>query len=541
MNTPEKRKLTHEQRLELLPQTLKAFHARHGHFIMHFGSVVPTHDDSDVYPDVQPYPDAARGLELGTTLHWLLVNAKTRPKHVDTIRALDAIGFPVDVDWEQYVWEHQRLPGLRVYQELYGDLRVPTSFVVPTGDKRWPIETWGLKLGFCVANIKHRDHRGLPRKHLEDLDQLNASWRLKKLTHAERLALLAPTLKVFHAKSGHFLMPFAFVVPEDQNSEDGSDEGWPLRAGGEMLGQTLHAFIKSESQRVGNPDVVRALADIGFPVNMNNWDQYIFERQPLAAFRVYRELHDDCLVPQSFVVPTGDPKWPIETWGFHLGIYTQKFRHERHRLLSHEQLDALEELGLSWNLNNLSLNERLPLLAPTLRAFHARRGHFIMPPNYVVPKDDDSDANPHVPPYPTEARGANLGTTLHRFLVSEQRRQKHPSVLQELKEVGFPVDVDWKEYVFERQRLAAFRVYVEIHGDCLVPQSFVVPTGDPKWPIETWGQRLGQYVNALRRRYHRHLTPHQLNQLDELGFWWGRGGETRSEKALPVAEFVEQK
>jgi hypothetical protein len=146
------------------------------------------------HPDLLAHPDAARGLKLGATLHWLLVNANRRRKDMRAIEELKAIGFPVEADWEQYVWEHQRLPALRLYQELYGDLVVPCTFVVPTGNKRWPIETWGFKLGTYATNMKSRDHRFLPRKHLEDLDQLNASWHLKELTPAQRLGLLVPTL-----------------------------------------------------------------------------------------------------------------------------------------------------------------------------------------------------------------------------------------------------------------------------------------------------------------------------------------------------------
>ncbi len=32
---------------------------------------------------------------------------------------------------------------------------VPYVFVVPVNDIIWPIETWGMKLGIVVSNIRH--------------------------------------------------------------------------------------------------------------------------------------------------------------------------------------------------------------------------------------------------------------------------------------------------------------------------------------------------------------------------------------------------
>jgi hypothetical protein len=158
---------------------------------------------------------------------------------------------------------------------------------------------------------------------------------------------------------------------------------------------------------------------------------------------------------------------------------------------------------------------------------------------YVVPREDDSNVNPHLPPFPREARGVKLGYTLHSLLISEQRRQKHSNVVQELEGIGFPVNVDWKDHVFERQRLPALRTYAELHGDCVVPQAFIVPTGDTQWPIETWGFKLGNYVSHIRHGDHRYLTQEHLEQLDELGFWWGPHGQ-RSEKVVSAAEIDER-
>ncbi|KAE9346650.1 hypothetical protein PF008_g8191 [Phytophthora fragariae] len=39
----------------------------------------------------------------------------------------------------------------------------------------------------------------------------------------------------------------------------------------------------------------------------------------LAALRAYKTINGDTLVPQSFVVPSGDARWPRVAWGYALG------------------------------------------------------------------------------------------------------------------------------------------------------------------------------------------------------------------------------
>jgi hypothetical protein len=62
---------------------------------------------------------------------------------------------------------------------------------------------------------------------------------------------------------------------------------------------------------------------------------------------------------------------------------------------------------------------------------------------------------------------------------------------------------------------SALEVYKLTHGDLLVPQKFVVPEGDVRFPVETWGMKLGGFVNSIRNRgaYSEHKV-----KLEELGF-----------------------
>ena len=52
-------------------------------------------------------------------------------------------------------WEEVHA-ALRAYNEVHGDLQVPTAFVVPS-EALWPEEAWGMKLGYRVKHIRYED------------------------------------------------------------------------------------------------------------------------------------------------------------------------------------------------------------------------------------------------------------------------------------------------------------------------------------------------------------------------------------------------
>jgi hypothetical protein len=62
---------------------------------------------------------------------------------------------------------------------------------------------------------------------------------------------------------------------------------------------------------------------------------------------------------------------------------------------------------------------------------------------------------------------------------------------------------------------AALMTYREKEGDLLVKRRFAVPDGDPSWPAETWGLRLGTIVAKIRKG--EYYATHSKELLD-LGF-----------------------
>jgi hypothetical protein len=90
---------------------------------------------------------------------------------------LDSRGFV----WDEFEhrWTEEVQPALLTYLEEYDDLRVPTSFVVPS-EEPWPEACWGVKLGYTVANIRHSEDfvKGRPERR-EWLDGIGFVWRAK--------------------------------------------------------------------------------------------------------------------------------------------------------------------------------------------------------------------------------------------------------------------------------------------------------------------------------------------------------------------------
>ena len=126
-----------------------------------------------VVPDADDWPVEAHGLELGLQVSGLRKQKKRGTLSQDDVAQLEALRFVWDVpEWR---WQCV-LQSLLAYQEVHGDLEVPTAFVVPS-EAPWPEEAWGMKLGRRVDTIRSReiyvkDH---PERRAE-LDALGFVW-----------------------------------------------------------------------------------------------------------------------------------------------------------------------------------------------------------------------------------------------------------------------------------------------------------------------------------------------------------------------------
>lgn len=227
----------------------------------------------------------------------------------------------------------------------------------------------------------------------------------------------------------------------------------------------------------------------------------------VPALQTFQRLRGHFAVPLRFIIPSSQSpegeQWPNELQGMKLGTTISRFlkasamakKPGRKRSLD-EIREKLHELGLpdvvDWKR---FLWEEVSV--PAMRTYNSIHGDLFVPVSFTVPVGDDT--------WPCSTWGYKLG-----YWTSELRRRKDklPQYqLEDLNELGF----NWsaQEGRWNRYFLPALQKYHEVYGDRHVPQRFVVPSDDPRWPAELGGYRLGQKVNNLR-------CGNPMNNLDEL-------------------------
>ena len=130
----------------------------------------------------------------------------------------------------------------KMYKAAYGDLKVPSRFVVPSMPP-WPEPGWGLKLGTKVAAIRStgkflEGEQADERRQL--LDDMGFLWRLRspspdKKMDGVKFEQIYDALSLYKQKYGDLEVPASFVIPvtDDENND------WPEHTRGLPLGGKL--------------------------------------------------------------------------------------------------------------------------------------------------------------------------------------------------------------------------------------------------------------------------------------------------------------
>ncbi|CAK4232502.1 unnamed protein product [Aphanomyces euteiches] len=137
---------------------------------------------------------------------------------------LDALGFvwnAHDVNWAK------QLAALTTYRRLYGHTNVPRFFVVPQEQEPWPQDTWGMKLGFVVHNIRTKVS-GMAAERKAQLQAVGFQWDGREFMW--RYYLLA--FHAFKEQFGHLNVDAAFAVPMHNHA-------WPVEVWAMKLGQVV--------------------------------------------------------------------------------------------------------------------------------------------------------------------------------------------------------------------------------------------------------------------------------------------------------------
>ncbi|KAF0743976.1 hypothetical protein Ae201684P_003899 [Aphanomyces euteiches] len=459
-----------------LVYALDDFHKKNGHF------VVPVdYESTPLNPNDAPFP-------LGRKLQGLI---RKLGQLAPTQQAeLERIDFPVQ--WQAYFFRQIVLPALATYRRLHGHLRIPQSFVVPSGDTEWPQACWNLRLGNRVNHLRQHASDLLDEQDMEALEGLDFVWH----AHSDRLhSLTIPALNAFHSLHGHAFVPQKFQVPREST--------WSAALHGFQLGNAviaLHAAFKKDQLE---PDVVAQLAALGLDLSQSRshqkWHQCIF-----PALETFVRIFGHCDVAQAWAVPMNDPSWPVATWGLPLGRIVRDMRHIDAYAHVFDR-DAVDALGFLWTPEAKLRFQVMERVIPALETFRQVYGHLFVSNAFVVPSHS---------PWPMLSQGFHLGGWIAR------RRVDLASLPHEIKFVLEETGIAWRHFDlrFDNVVLPAFELYAKLHGGTCedMPTSFRVPH-HPPWPEDLWGLNLGGAMWHIRNGTSYVTDPKKMRALLRCG------------------------
>eukprot|EP01035_Chromulina_nebulosa_P017166 gene17166-22681_t len=304
-----------------------------------------------VVPAVDPWPSQLHGLRLGKRLEKILSTNEFYQKHPDYVDALRNLGFDPSVETLVDDW-NLIYSSLKVYKELYGNVRVPAKFVVPD-EEPWPRLSRNMKLGIKVAAIRSagryvKDKR--ERKNL--LDSLGFEWRLRDHTHKQQVE--DDQFEKIYTALCHYKeyidndlnIPSDFEIPND-------DESWPKDTWALKLGALVKSIREDDRLIYGHTDREKRLNDIGFSwedeKETNNKKKF---EKIYNLLVIYKSVYGNVQVPQVFKVPKNEP-WPESSWGFTLGARVANMRTQGSLIHNYpDRRRMLDELGFVWQLAN---------------------------------------------------------------------------------------------------------------------------------------------------------------------------------------------
>uniref|UniRef100_K3WY59 Helicase-associated domain-containing protein n=1 Tax=Globisporangium ultimum (strain ATCC 200006 / CBS 805.95 / DAOM BR144) TaxID=431595 RepID=K3WY59_GLOUD len=467
---------------QFLP-ALSIFRDLHGHVNVPQRFVVPSNNDK--------WPHTLSGFRLGRVVSRVrsadgfCVNQVKRSTH-----DLEALGFSYNSNEPK--WNEKILPSLQTFYAVYDHCNVDQYFVVPS-QAPWPEQAWGLKLGFIVRNIRQRgDFFELVGRDMEQLEQLDFVWNAAEAKWRQRIL---PSLRTFVAVYGHSNIDRNFVVP--------SEPPWPVKAWGTKLGKVatdVHTQFHATTDAAAKP---RSTS----PRSVHHQRREFGKLE--AALRAFQRIHGHYAVPLRFTIPGLKEEeeqqvnvWPEELRGMKLGTALSRFVKVADKPENVAIASKLEDMGVPvQSISDWKTYLWTNVSVASLHTFYTIHGHFLIPYAFTVPQGDAA--------WPRQTWGFKLG-----YWVIELRRDKSKLEVYQLQDLAAMKFV-WnaREARWNQYFVPAMKKYTELYGKSSVPQSFVVPHDDVRWPKELHGYRLGQKVNNLR------CGKQSANTLDETVAW----------------------
>ena len=433
------------EKYDLAKTALLSYQKLHGDMLVPCKFVIP--NESSVWPE------ETWGLHLGS----LVSNIRSGGSYADKRDALIGMGFDFNFRTARYVLVKL---ALLQYKDLYGNILVPQSFVVPRNDPNWPKDLWDMNLGSIAHGI-----RGGTRYAERKQELIKIGFHFGPQRAAYGYSLIKTALMHYKSISGKgdMRVPYNFVVPEN-------DERWPEELWGMKLGVLVNN-IKGGNYASKRDD----LLDIGFSYDPF-LSKYAIARKTLLK---YKELNGDMLVPRRFVVPEDDERWSRDSMGMKLGSVVYNIRSGSSYA---DQKDDLLSIGFCFD----ALQAKYDILKRSLIRYKELYGNMLVPKTFEVPKNSDK--------WPAELGGMKLGIAVRNV---RGVKGSYSDKREELTSLGFVYKLQ-KSFDYDCVRIAVFKYRELYHGSVRVPAVYNIPENDPWYPEETWGMCLGSMVTRIK-------------------------------------------
>ena len=312
---------------------------------------------------VLSYSKKFAGVDLSKlvyNLKWWQEHVRGRPERVERLNEIGFIWTRLQDEWNLFV------EALCTYVYLNGNTLVPISFVVPSNDYTWSIDTWGMPLGNIVNRIRLRGDylRGKPDR-IRQMHMLGFVWDVKEYKFLKFYSALKHYRDNVQDWSRDKILkvPSSFVIPEN-------DLNWPKELRGYPLGVKCQAIRQKEIYVKDNPERKLMLNQLGFQFAPNTDIGWL---KTIHAAAIYSQIHDRVLdVPLNFVVPEPIASnenddddycsiygcyeenwiWPKYLWGLPLGVRLRDVRRKgaylKNKDTARSRIAQLNALGFVW-------------------------------------------------------------------------------------------------------------------------------------------------------------------------------------------------
>ena len=218
---------------------------------------------SFVIPELcDAWPQHMWGMRLGRCVS----STRNGNSFKDKREELVTIGFDFETQKNAHGFELLKAALLQ-YKNMNGDMLVPYSFVIPMNCSKWTVESWGMRLGEAVSNIRGR---GSLKDHKEELIRIGFDYnRQKKIFGYD---LVKQALLRYKEINGNLKVPYSFVI---NNSYD----IYPERTLGMNLGGAVKAIRCGTRYRNKREDLISI--GLTIPVFDTHNDRYNFKSTSL--------------------------------------------------------------------------------------------------------------------------------------------------------------------------------------------------------------------------------------------------------------------